>query len=85
VSLRKCGRCKEPGHTGKTCPRNPESTWRMDVPPDMAEIALRRVRPFIRANGWAPNFLESLMLSCYLQGALDARTPQFDAELARAK
>jgi hypothetical protein len=75
VTDRRCGRCRKPGHTWKTCQKNPGV--KCDVPQAAAEVALRRLTPFVPACSREPNFLQSLMLSCYLQGALDALTPQY--------
>lgn len=58
-------------------------TERVDVPMGAARVAQRRVEPIFRALAAAPmefmadgsmrnTFLERLMLSCYLQGAVDA-------------
>lgn len=73
----RCGRCRRPGHSWKRCPQNPESTVSVDVPQDAAEILLRdRLRPLLRAAAWSTNLIDTLMLSCYLQGALDGRRPE---------
>lgn len=48
---------------------------RIDVPAELAEVALRRVRPLCRESlrlVVSPWLLEQLMLSCYQQGLIDA-------------
>ena len=55
----------------------------MDVSADAAEILLREtLRAIIRASVFAPNLLETVALSAYLQGALDGRSKELDAALA---
>lgn len=75
----RCGRCREVGHNAGHCPTRPDATVRIEAPGDYAETLLHeRLRPLIRPCVSAPNMLESLMLSCYLQGAMDARRPEVE-------
>lgn len=53
-------------------PPRPRETFFIEVArPDAEEVLLQRLRPLLRACVWSERFTESLMLSCYLQGAMD--------------
>lgn len=78
----KCGICRVEGHGARRCPKRSDATVRVDVPRGSAEIVLReRLRPLIRACAWDENMLQALMLSCYLQGALDGQRPEVAAAM----
>ena len=80
-----CSLCRADDHNYARCPRRPGATMRMDVSADAAEVLLREMlRPIIRASVFAPNLLETIALSAYLQGALDGRSGDLDAALAEA-
>lgn len=49
---------------------------------DAEEILLQRLKPLLRACVWSDNFTNSLMLSCYLQGAVDGNTQAVQKKLA---
>ena len=70
----KCGSCKAVGHNYRSCLKRPGRTDRIDVPANVAAIALGRVEPFISASRWSENFMNTVMLSCYLQGLMDGQT-----------
>lgn len=70
----RCGICKAQGHNARLCPKRPGGTTRVEIPRHLADHVLPDLRALARANVWASNFLESVMLSCYLQGALHALT-----------
>lgn len=56
------------------------------MPPEAAEhVWLVRLRAIVWACGKDDNVLRAVALSCYLQGALDALTPQFAAAHAAAQ
>ena len=78
-----CSLCRADDHNYTRCPKRPGATVRMDVSADAAEVLLREtLRPIIRASVFAPNLLETVALSAYLQGALDGRSREVDAALA---
>ena len=78
----RCGVCRVLGHTVRHCPKRPDATVLIRVPEESAEqILWDRLRPLQRASMWDENVLRCLMLSCYLQGALDALTPECQAAL----
>jgi hypothetical protein len=86
-TTRKCGGCGQRGHTFARCHTNLYSSWamrRIDVPALQAEVLLReRLHPIKRACIHEPNFLVVLMLSCYLQGALDGRSRAVSEAIAQ--
>jgi hypothetical protein len=47
-------------------------TIREEVPEAFADMVERRCADLLRACTYEPNMLKSLILSCYLQGCLDA-------------
>jgi hypothetical protein len=55
---------------------------RISVPAAEANVVLLdRLRAIARACAWEANVLEAIMLSCYLQGAMDGRTPEVTAAI----
>lgn len=84
--MSKCGYCRLVGHTARHCRKRPDATVTIDVPEENAEQILRdRLRPIQRAAVWDENMMRAVMLSCYLQGALDALTPEVQAALRSGK
>lgn len=80
-----CSLCRTPDHNYTRCPKRPGSTRHVEVPADAAEVVLREtLRPIIRASVFAPNLLETVALSAYLQGALDGRSEELTAALTEA-
>lgn len=80
-----CSLCRAEDHNYTRCPKRPGLTRHIAVPADHAEILLREtLRPIIRASVFAPNLLETLALSAYLQGALDGRSEELNAALVEA-
>ena len=78
-----CSLCRSPEHNFARCPKRPGTTRQIEVSAESAEVLLReQLRPIIRASLWAPNLLETIALSAYLQGALDGRSPEVAAALA---
>jgi hypothetical protein len=64
-------------HNYRRCPKRPGATVTADVPLAVAEVVLRDVlRPIIVACMHAPNIVEAVALSAYLQGALDGARPE---------
>lgn len=81
-----CSLCRATEHNYTRCPKRPGSTVQMDVSADAAEVVMREtLRPIIRASIFAPNLLETVALSAYLQGALDGRSEDLTAALAEAE
>ena len=70
---RRCGLCHQAGHMSNRCPKNPNATVSIEVPHRVMDIALRRVRPLLRASFFAENIMETIMVSCYLQGIMDGQ------------
>lgn len=80
-----CSLCRAGDHNYTRCPRRPGATRPIEVSADAAEVLLREtLRPIIRACVFAPNLLETVALSAYLQGALDGRSEEATAALAEA-
>lgn len=78
-----CSLCHAKDHTFRRCPKRPGATVRMDVPGEAAEVVMRDVlRPIITACMHAPNIVEAIALSAYLQGALDGGRPDVAAATA---
>ncbi len=82
-----CSLCHQPGHNAGTCPTRPDRVESFDVPEDLAEPILDRIRPVIRSvlhsAAWRPqNFIETLALSCYTQGLLDGRSERVSEALS---
>lgn len=80
-----CSLCRVQDHNYTRCPKRPGLTRHIEVPTDHAEVLLQEtLRPIIRASVFAPNLLETVALSAYLQGALDGRSEEAKAALAEA-
>ena len=66
-----------------------QETYSIRIPlPDAEQVLLHRLNPIFRActgYGWNTEFVEILMLSCYLQGALDGQNPKVLEAVARGK
>ena len=52
--------------------RRPPTTERIDIPAATADMIRRRCDDLIRASMYAENIIDSVALSCYHQGLLDA-------------
>lgn len=67
-------------------PPRPRETFYIEVGSREAQaILLDRLKPLLRACVWSENFTESLMLSCYLQGAMDTQQPNVRNALAAVR
>jgi len=78
-----CSFCRSAEHNYTRCPKRPGATRHIEVPAESAEVLLREtLRPLIRASVFAPNLLETVALSAYLQGALDGRSQEVTTALA---
>lgn len=51
--------------------RKPDDVRTEQIPAEMAAVALGRCAGFLRASTYDANMIESLMLSCYMQGLID--------------
>lgn len=65
---------------------DPDAIRTERIPAEMAEVALGRCRGFLKASTYDANMMESLMLSCYMQGLIDgwqvtAQRPELQAQL----
>ena len=81
-----CSLCRSAEHNYSRCPTRPGATRTIDVPEALAEVVLREtLRPIIRASVFAPNLLETVALSAYLQGAMDGRSPELAVALNAAR
>lgn len=75
---RVCSRCGAEGHNVRTCGRRSKYRSHKHVPDafeidaGQAEQILVRLRPSIPQCAREPRFLDSLMLTCYLRGLLEA-------------
>lgn len=84
-AARRCGHCHALGHSGRICPKNPESTVRVEIPERHANVVwAERLSGIWRAASYDPEPIRSAMLGAYLQGALDGRRPETDAALTAA-
>lgn len=66
----RCSNCRAPAPAS---PRSDEVLV-VEVPREIADVALERIRPLCRKDlraAIAPELLEQLMLSCYQQGLVD--------------
>lgn len=80
-----CSLCRSREHNYSRCSKRPGTTRHIEVAEEQAEVLLREtLRPIIRASVFAPNLLETIALSAYLQGALDGRSRELDVALAEA-
>lgn len=87
--MNRCGICKVAGHNAQRCPQRPGQIVRVEVPAEPAGIAYERCRGFLGPMEYQDDPLRSLMLSCYLQGAMDMLSlvehhPQLYAEVRAA-
>ena len=81
-----CSLCRSREHNYTRCPTRPGTTRQIDLPYELAEVILREtLRPIIRASVSAPNLLETAVLSAYLQGAMDGRSPELATALDTAR
>ena len=69
----RCGVCRRTGHTARACRERYGATETVRIPAEPGETLLLMLRPMIRACVWERNFVETVALSCYLQGVLDGR------------
>lgn len=63
-------------------------TIRIKLPVQATDFALYRVRDIIRSCMWDENIIDSIALSCYLQGCMDVvqlieERPEFVNEVSR--
>lgn len=78
-----CSLCKTPGHIARTCAMRPDATRALRLPEELVDVVMRnQLEPILRATIREPNMLKSLMIGCYLQGAVDAMKPEVREQLA---
>ena len=83
MALNRCSLCRTSGHSARTCPTRPDATRVLQLDEALVNIVMReRLDPILRATMRESNVLKSLMISCYLQGAVDALRPEVQRELA---
>ena len=69
-------------------PRKPRfgDTQRVELPSGAAEhVWLVQLRPIWNACAKEPNPIMAFGLACYMQGAMDAQTPEYRAAVEAAK